>query len=136
MKIRGVCKDAINAWGDTGAAGDSVGGGAGVRRRARTREKSVVCGDGSVGTLVGLDGGDDLPAVGRLGFLVGTEVEGYSSNNIRSSSTMSWRVPTSPGFLSEYRREMSWTKGVGQELRNAKQPISDVERALKQRRSS
>jgi hypothetical protein len=31
---------------------------------------------------------------------------------------------------------MSWTKGVGAEERSAKQPIEDVERALKQRRIS
>ena len=42
----------------------------------------------------------------------------------------------SPGFLSEYRRETSWAKGVGHELRRAKQPMEDVENALKQRRSS
>lgn len=49
---------------------------------------------------------------------------------------MSWRVATSPGFLSENRREASWVKGVGQEERRAKQPMVEVERALKQRRSS
>lgn len=126
----------MKACGETGAPGDSVGAGAGVRRRARMREKNVVCGDGRVGTLVGLDGGDGFWEPGRLGFLVGIEVDGYRSKRVISNSTTSCRVATSPGFLSEYRRETSWTKGVGQELRRAKQPISEVESALKQRRSS
>lgn len=77
MKIRGVCKEAMKACGETGAAGDSVGGGAGVRSRARMREKNVVCGDGSVGVLgAGLGVRDDPCIPGRLGFLVGTEVGG------------------------------------------------------------
>jgi len=38
LKIRGVWREEMNACGDTGAAGDSVGGGAGVKRRARIRE--------------------------------------------------------------------------------------------------
>lgn len=38
MKMRGVCSEAINACGEIGVEGDSDGGGAGVRRRARTRE--------------------------------------------------------------------------------------------------
>ena len=77
MKIRGVCKEAMNACGETGEAGDSVGGGAGVRSRARMSEKNVVCGGGSVGVLgAGLDTRDDPCMPGRLGFLVGTEVGG------------------------------------------------------------
>jgi hypothetical protein len=38
LNIRGVWREEINACGDTGAAGDSVGGGAGVKMRARMRE--------------------------------------------------------------------------------------------------
>ena len=49
---------------------------------------------------------------------------------------MSWREQLSPGFLSEYRSDMSWTKGVGAQERRAKQPMEDVERALKHRRIS
>jgi len=33
-----VWREEINAWGDTGDAGDSVGVGAGVKRSARMRE--------------------------------------------------------------------------------------------------
>lgn len=38
LKIRGVWREEMKACGDTGDAGDSVGGGAGVKRRARMRE--------------------------------------------------------------------------------------------------
>jgi hypothetical protein len=49
---------------------------------------------------------------------------------------MSCLAATSPGFLSEYRRVISWAKGVGAEDRRAKHPMDDVDRPLKQRRSS
>jgi hypothetical protein len=66
----------------------------------------------------------------------GSEEGGYRSKRSCKSSMMSCRVATSPGFLSEYRSDTSRTNGVGHELRRAKQPMDDVERALKQRRSS
>lgn len=43
----------MNACGDTGAAGDSDGGGAGVSKRARIREYMFLCGDGSRTRLLG-----------------------------------------------------------------------------------
>ena len=57
----------MNAWGDTGAAGDSEGGGAGVRSSARMREKNVLCGDGSVMTLLELGPADSLSHASRCG---------------------------------------------------------------------
>ena len=38
----------MNACGETGAAGDSEGGGAGVSNSARMSEKKVLCGAGKV----------------------------------------------------------------------------------------
>lgn len=77
------------------------------------------------------------PEVSRsLGPKDGSDEDGYISNSMRRRSAISWRVATSPGFLSEYNSATSCTKGVGHELRNAKQPIEDVDRALKHRRSS
>lgn len=73
LKIRGVWREEINACGETGAAGDSVGGGAGVRRRARMREKKVACGDGRVGVFVGLGCGEALRG---CEFMFGREVAG------------------------------------------------------------
>ena len=55
MNIRVVWGDEINACGDTGAAGDSVGGGAGVKSRARMREKNVVWGVGRGGAFIVLE---------------------------------------------------------------------------------
>lgn len=41
----------MNAWGETGAADDSEGGGAGVSNSARMSEKKVLCGVGKVTRL-------------------------------------------------------------------------------------
>ena len=43
----------MNACGEMGTAGDSDGGGAGVRRRARISENRFLCGDGRVIEVVG-----------------------------------------------------------------------------------
>lgn len=61
---------------------------------------------------------------------------GYRSKRINRSSVINWREATSPGRLSEYSSEVSCTKGVGHELLRAKQPMADVDKALKHRSSS
>lgn len=53
----------MNACGDTGDAGDSVGGGAGVNKRARISEKKFLWGIGNVTTL--LEDSDDSHASRR-----------------------------------------------------------------------
>ena len=62
-------REEIKACGDTGDAGDSVGGGAGVKRRARMREKNVVCGGGRVGALDGSEGGEPPRVCDLFGLL-------------------------------------------------------------------
>ena len=76
MNIRGVWREEINACGDTGAAGDSVGGGAGVKRRARMREKNVVCGCGRIDAFVELEVGEVSRGGGLLELVLGREVAG------------------------------------------------------------
>lgn len=112
------------------------------------REKNVLCGAGRVtrldatnefwlshasrGRWEGRAGDPDRD----LAVVEGSDDDGYNSNRTRSISTMSCRVATSPGFLSEYKSDTSCVNGVGHELRRAKQPMEDVDRALKQRKSS
>lgn len=50
-----------------GAAGDSEGGGAGVRSRARMREKNVLCGAGRVMRLLVLDAVESVSQASRRG---------------------------------------------------------------------
>lgn len=104
----------MKAWGEIGAPGDSVGGGAGVSRRARMREKKFLWGLGKVMRLdVTTDAwlsqasrGRETPepreplTTDRL-FVEGRAEGGYKSKRSCNSSTMSCRVAISPGFLSE-----------------------------------
>ena len=99
----------MNACGETGAAGDSEGGGAGVSNSARMSEKKVLCGTGRVMRLdvlreVSLSQASRwrlLPERRELPLEAGRDDGGYRSKRSRRISTMSWRVATSPGFLSE-----------------------------------
>lgn len=88
--------------------GSSEAGGAGVSRSERTSEKVFACGTGRVTSELGpgrsaSQGTErDLECVadGRLPE-EGSEDGGYRSKSNKISSTMSWRVQTSPGRLSE-----------------------------------
>ncbi len=131
----------MNSCGETGTPGDSLGGGAGVSSKVRIKAKKVLCGAGSEmrpedtrEAWLSHGAGWRVLASGDPG--EGRDEGGYRSNSKCNNSMMSWRVAMSPGFLSEYRRDTSWAKGMGHKLRRAKQPMEDVENALKQRRSS
>lgn len=129
----------------------SAGAGAGVRRRERIREKREEWPFTENGAVNG--GGvdveergrgrpdadaDDPEGVGEVAVLLSLPFvdAGYSSNSSWKISIISCLVPTSPGFLSLYRRTTSCAHGVGHDVRRAKHPMDDVDRALMQRKSS
>ena len=105
-----------------GTPGCSTRGGAFVSSSDWTRLNRDECG-GGIGNGEGIEGerrclfcdkevelvfvhelrfGASLSALLRPGEV--ETLEGYSSNSMRSKSTISCRVATSPGFLSEYSR--------------------------------
>lgn len=101
----------MNSWGVTGASGASAAGGALVSSNDRTKEKTVRCGGGIVISL-------GFSWIGKWLFSSasshtsrlrgvsgdigeGNDDGGYKSNKSNKRSTISCRVATSPGFLSE-----------------------------------